>query len=146
MYGIPRSSYTPLLFKTREEANAWLRSDEAVRFQAKYPAGRLGSAQRAFTYKALNKIIQGSSADQTKTAMLHLYKRNNMEVNSLDIYYRRAEFEPPKARTQVHDEMNFSIRPDEDIAWYQDTMEHSLPLLVESVAEPGVGKNWKEAK
>lgn len=146
MYGIPRSNYTPLLFKTREEANAWLRSDEAVRFQAKHPAGRLGSAQRAFTYKALNKIIQGSSADQTKTAMLHLYKRNNMEVNSLDIYYRRAEFEPPKARTQVHDEMNFSIRPDEDIAWYQDTMEHSLPLLVESVAEPGVGKNWKEAK
>ena len=146
VYGIPRGSYESLLFKSREEALAWTRTDDCVRFQAKHPEGRLGSPQRAFTYKALNKIIQGSSADQTKTAMLHIYKRNNMDVSALDIYYRRADFVPPTARTQVHDEMNFSIHPDEDVKWYQNTMENSLPLLVESVAEPGVGNNWAEAK
>lgn len=146
VYGIKREEYEALLFKTREEANKWLLSDDRARFEAKHPKGEIGSPQRAFTYKALNKIIQGSSADQTKTAMLHLYKRNHMDVPSLDIYYRRANFVPPKARAQVHDEMNFSIAPDEDASWYQDTMEHSLPLQVESVAKPGVGNNWAEAK
>ena len=69
-----------------------------------------------------------------------------MEIPSLDIYYRRTSVIPPKMRTQVHDEINFSIDPNEDIDWYQDTMEHSFPLEVESVAEPGIGKNWAEAK
>ena len=146
MYGVKRDNYSPLLFKSREEAARWMRSDDCVRFKAQYPHGELGTPQRAFTYKALNKIIQGSSADQTKTAMLHLYKRNQMDIPALDLYYRRAEFVPPKCRTQVHDEMNFSVRPDEDVQWYQDTMENSLPLLVESVAEPGLGNNWAEAK
>ena len=31
--------------------------------------------RRAFTYKALNKLIQGSAADMTKKAMVDLYKR-----------------------------------------------------------------------
>ena len=107
---------------------------------------QLGRPQRAFTYKALNKIIQGSSADQTKTAMVAIYKRGHLDVPALDVYYRRCGFEPPKTRTQVHDELNFSLSKEEDIKWYQQTMENSLPLLVESVAEPGVGRNWKEAK
>jgi len=127
------------------KAQDWLRSAECIKLES-ILTGELGRPQRAFTYKALNKIIQGSSADQTKTAMLHLYKRGHMNVNSLDIYYRRANFEPPKMRTQVHDEMNFSIGPDEDVDWYQSTMENSLPLMVESVAEPGVAENWAEAK
>lgn len=49
-------------------------------------------------------------------------------------------------RTQVHDEMNFSIGPEEDVDWFQNTMENSLPLMVQSVAEPGVAGNWAEAK
>jgi DNA polymerase I-like protein with 3'-5' exonuclease and polymerase domains len=54
-------------FKTRQEAYSWYNEN-----RDKYD---IGSPQRAMTYKALNKYIQGSSADQTKTAMLHLYKR-----------------------------------------------------------------------
>lgn len=146
IYGIPRDSHDPLLFKTQAEAYAWLKSEECAKMEARFPNGSMGRPQRAFTYKALNKIIQGSSADQTKTAMLHVYKRGIMDLLSLDIYYRRADMEPPKMRAQVHDELNFSVGPDEDIEWYQDTMENSLPLLVASVAEPGVGANWKEAK
>ena len=146
MYGIPRDSHDPLLFRSQKEALEWMKTDDCAKFEARLPSGALGRPQRAFTYKALNKIIQGSSADQTKTAMLHVYKRGNMNVPSLDIYYRRADFCPPKMRTQVHDELNFSIDETEDVAWFQDTMEHSLPLMVESVAEPGLGKNWAEAK
>lgn len=145
LWDVERGSVTPPYFKSMQEANKWLTTADAADFKKKYKCS-FGRPQRAFCYKALNKIIQGSSADQTKTAMLHLYKRNHMDVKSLDIYYRRTDIIPPKMRTQVHDEINFSIQPNEDIKWYQDTMENSFPLEVESVAEPNTGKNWSEAK
>ena len=47
--------------------------------------------RRAFTYKALNRLIQGSAADQTKQAMINCYK---------------AGFKP---LLQIHDELCFSI-------------------------------------
>ena len=103
--------------------------------------------QRAYTYKALNKYIQGSSADQTKTAMLHLYKRGDLSLNALDIYYRRIPgFEPPKFKTQVHDEINVSLVKGEKASWYQDIMEHCIPLKVDVVADPVVCTRWSEAK
>lgn len=145
LWDIERGSVCPPYFKSLQEANDWLRSEEADIFEKKHKC-TFGKPQRAFTYKALNKIIQGSSADQTKTAMLHIYKRGNLNTLALDIYYRRSDIIPPKMRAQVHDELNFSIASHEDTQWYQDTMENSLPLLVESVAEPGVGNNWAEAK
>ena len=36
--------------------------------------GEKGRIRRAYTYKALNRLIQGSSADQTKKAMVECYK------------------------------------------------------------------------
>lgn len=108
---------------------------------------KLQRPQRAFTYKALNKYIQGSSADQTKTAMVHLYKRNNLELNALDIFFRRLDgFAPPKFKTQVHDEINVSITKNEDPKWYQEIMEHCIPLMVDVVADPVVCTRWSEAK
>lgn len=145
LWDVDRNKVATPYFKSMEEANKWMYSADGTEFKRKYNCF-FGRPQRAFSYKALNKIIQGSSADQTKTAMLHLYKRNQMDIPSLDIYYRRTSVIPPKMRIQVHDEINFSIDPKEDINWYQDTMEHSFPLEVESVAEPGLGKNWAEAK
>lgn len=135
-----------LLFPSQREAQNWMSSDECAKLQTVIP-GELGRPQRAFTYKALNKIIQGSSSDQTKTAMLKIYKRCNLDVRALDIYYRKEGVTPPpKFRAQVHDELNFSITKDDDINWFQNTMENSLPMMVQSVAEPGVGANWNEAK
>ncbi len=61
--------------------------DEAVR---KYGS----NLKRAFTYKALNKLIQGSAADQTKKAMVEVYK---------------AGITP---HIQVHDELNCSCEDD----------------------------------
>lgn len=129
------------LFNSKNEAMKW-RNDNI----RKYP--NLSSRpQRALTYKALNKYIQGSSADQTKTAMLHLYKRNNLTLNVLDILYRRVpNFAPPKFKTQVHDEVNISIVKGEKASWYQDVMEHCIPMNVEVVAEPVICNNWAEAK
>lgn len=130
-----------LLFSTRDSAFSWYNK------YCKEYENELKRPKRAFTYKALNKYIQGSSADQTKTAMLHLYKRNNQQLNALDIYYRRIKnFEPPKFKTQVHDEINVSITKTEDPKWYQDIMENCIPLLVEVVAEPVVCDRWSEAK
>ena len=77
--------------------------------------------------------------------MLQIYTRGS-NCNTLDVYYRRSDIVPPKMRAQVHDELNFSIDKTEDVHWFQHTMENSIPLEVESVAEPGVGHNWAEAK
>ena len=127
-------------FKTSEEAWVWYNEN-----RNKYKD--LGRPQRAMVYKALNKYIQGSSADQTKTAMLHLYKRNMLDLNALDIYYRRLkDFVPPKFNTQVHDELNISLIRGEDFKWYQEVMENCVPLEVESVADPVVCTRWSEAK
>jgi len=51
-----------------------------------------GRLKRAFTYKAMNRLIQGSAADMTKQAMVDLYKEGIV------------------AHTQVHDELNISIK------------------------------------
>lgn len=126
-------------FKDKREAYDWMHEHENIYKSLKPPV-------RAFTYKALNKYIQGSSADQTKTAMVHLYKRGNLSVNAMDIYYRRVDFIPPNFKTQVHDEINVSKKKGESAEWYQDIMEHCLPLLVEVVADPVVCKRWSEAK
>ena len=37
--------------------------------------------RRAFTYKALNRLIQGSAADQTKKAMVDVYEQLDCYVN-----------------------------------------------------------------
>jgi DNA polymerase I-like protein with 3'-5' exonuclease and polymerase domains len=129
-----------LNFKSRQEAFEWYNKNVQ-----KYDS--LRRPQRAYTYKALNKYIQGSSADQTKTAMLHLYKRNKLELNALDIYYRRIpDFVPPNFKTQVHDEINVSKTKEESAQWYQEVMENCIPLEVEVVADPVVCTKWSEAK
>lgn len=131
----------PTLFNTRDEAWDFYKANSE-----KYK--HLGRPQRAFLYKALNKLIQGSSADQTKMAMVAMYKRNDLTQNSLDIYFRRVDKEhfPPKLRIQVHDEINVSKPKHESELWYQDIMEHCLPLQVEVKAEPVVCENWGKAK
>lgn len=136
-------------FDSSEEAWAWYRKqmDPATRTIPATIARELKMPKRAMTYKALNKYIQGSSADQTKMAMLCLYKRNDLSLRSLDILYRRVpDFVPPNFKTQVHDEINISLRQGEEVAWYQDVMEHCIDLLVEPVAEPVVCNRWSEAK
>lgn len=131
--------YANFGFTSQEKALEWY-NENRKKYDIQPP-------RRANTYKALNKYIQGSSADQTKTAMLHLYKKGNLELNTLDIFYRRIpKYAPPKFKTQVHDEINLSITKGENVQQYQHIMEHCIPLEVEVVADPVVCTRWSEAK
>jgi len=85
--------------------------------------------RRAFTYKALNRLIQGSAADQTKQAMIDCHK---------------AGFKP---LLQIHDELCFSINQEKDIELIKDKMENAIDTLrVPSKVDIALGKSWGEAK
>ena len=87
--------------------------------------GGRGMIRRAFTYKALNRLIQGSAADQTKKAMVECYK---------------AGYQP---MLQIHDELCFSIEEgdEKEIA---KIMETCVELLVPSKVDVAVTDNWGE--
>jgi DNA polymerase I-like protein with 3'-5' exonuclease and polymerase domains len=85
--------------------------------------------RRAFTYKALNRLIQGSAADQTKQAMIDCYK---------------AGFKP---LLQIHDELCFSIEKESDVENVKQIMENAIDSLkVPSKVDIALGKSWGEAK
>ena len=85
--------------------------------------------RRAFTYKALNRLIQGSAADQTKQAMINCYK---------------AGYEP---LLQIHDELCFSINEENDIKGVKEVMENAIEnLKVPFKVDVAIGKSWGEAK
>jgi len=85
--------------------------------------------RRAFTYKALNRLIQGSAADQTKQAMVDCYK---------------AGYKP---LLQIHDELCFSIEKEDDIKGVKEIMENAIEdLRVPSKVDIALGRSWGEAK
>jgi len=83
--------------------------------------------KRAWTYKALNRLIQGSAADQTKKAMLELSKEGYL------------------AHIQVHDELDFSVASDKDKSKIKDIMENCVELAVPSKVDVECGDNWGDA-
>ena len=84
--------------------------------------------KRAWTYKALNRLIQGSAADQTKKAMLDLSKEGYI------------------AHIQVHDELDFSISNKKDQKRIKEIMETSVEeLLVPSRVDVELGRSWGDA-
>lgn len=83
--------------------------------------------KRAGTYKGLNKLIQGSAADQTKAAMVALHKAG---FNIL---------------LQVHDEIALSIRNIDEARSAADIMEKAVQLEVPSRVDVEVGPSWGEA-
>jgi DNA polymerase I-like protein with 3'-5' exonuclease and polymerase domains len=95
--------------------------DEAVR---KYGS----NLKRAFIYKALNKLIQGSAADQTKKAMIEVYKAGIIP------------------HIQVHDELNCSCLDEKQINMIKEIMENCIELEVPSKVDPKIGKSWGKIK
>ena len=85
---------------------------------------------------AINAPIQGTAADIIKEAMIHIYKRFKSEgIRS-------------KMILQVHDELNFSVYPEEkerveEIVLYE--MQNAINMRVPLVADCGWGNNWLEA-
>ena len=85
---------------------------------------------------AINAPIQGTAADIIKVAMINIYNRfNNEGIRS-------------KMILQVHDELNFSVYPDEKEKVEKivlEEMQGALSMKVPLVADCGWGKNWLEA-
>ena len=85
---------------------------------------------------AINAPIQGSAADIIKIAMIHIYRRF------------REEHIRSKMILQVHDELNFSVFPEEKErvqAIVIEEMERACQMQVPLVADHGWGRNWLEA-
>lgn len=85
---------------------------------------------------AINAPIQGSAADIIKVAMVKIFKRFKDEgIRS-------------KMILQVHDELNFSVLPEEEKKVEQiviEEMQNAYPLRVPLTADSGWGDNWLEA-
>jgi DNA polymerase I-like protein with 3'-5' exonuclease and polymerase domains len=82
--------------------------------------------RRAYTYKALNKLIQGSAADMTKKAMLELYKEGIVP------------------HIQIHDELDLSIEDDAQAKKIIEIMEEAVTLEVPNKVDYEFGNNWGE--
>ena len=80
--------------------------------------------KRAYTYKSLNKLIQGSAADMTKKSMIELYKEGIV------------------AHIQIHDELDLSIEDDKQAKRIVDIMESAVDLEVPNKVDYESGENW----
>ena len=85
---------------------------------------------RAFTYKALNRLVQGSAADMTKKAMVDLYKKGIVP------------------HIQIHDELCVSIpiKDQETRTMVQETMEQAIKLEINNKVDCEYGPNWGSIK
>ena len=85
---------------------------------------------------AINAPIQGTAADIIKVAMIRIHERFQREgIRS-------------KMILQVHDELNFSVYPEEKGRVEQivlEEMQNAIPLHMPLVADSGFGQNWLEA-
>ena len=84
--------------------------------------------KRAFTYKALNKLIQGSAADMTKKAMLALYEAGEVP------------------HIQIHDELDISVHSREQAEKIINIMESAVELKVPNKVDFEEGSCWGDAK
>ena len=84
--------------------------------------------KRAFTYKALNKLIQGSAADMTKKSMVALYENGIIP------------------HIQIHDEVDISVESDEKAEKIINIMESAVELQVPNKVDYEKGDNWGEIK
>ena len=86
--------------------------------------GGMGKLRRAFTYKALNRLIQGSAADQTKKAMLDCYAAGLTPMLT------------------VHDELCFNVEGQEQATQIKEIMETGVPLKVPSKIDVDIQDDW----
>ena len=84
--------------------------------------------KRAFTYKALNKLIQGSAADMTKRSMVALYKNGIIP------------------HIQIHDEVDISVESAEQAEKIIQIMESAVELQVPNKVDYESGANWGDIK
>jgi len=84
--------------------------------------------KRAYTYKSLNKLIQGSAADMTKRSMLELYKEGII------------------AHIQIHDELDISVESKEHADKIIEIMENAVKLEIPNKVDYEKGDTWGQIK
>jgi DNA polymerase I-like protein with 3'-5' exonuclease and polymerase domains len=97
-------------------------------FKEKYPDAKPEviekGIRRAMTYKALNKLIQGSAADMTKKAMLDLYNEGIIP------------------HIQIHDELDISVESEAQAKKIIEIMENAVTLAVPNKIDYESGNSW----
>ena len=84
--------------------------------------------KRSYTYKALNRLIQGSAADMTKLAMLGLWEEGIVP------------------HLQVHDEVDISVENTDQAQKVTRIMENCIELAVPLVVNVELGRSWGETE
>ena len=102
------------------------KADAEAAYYEKYPKATKPNIRRAFTYKALNKLIQGSAADMTKQAMLNLYREGIVP------------------HIQIHDELDISVESKEQAKKIIEIMEEAVILKIPNKVDYESGNNWGE--
>ena len=105
------------------EPNQFVSSRALPREEALHEYG--DNIRRAYTYKALNRLIQASAADQTKAAMVAI--KNEAGYTPL---------------VQIHDELAYSVPSLEDAKKLCKIMEEAVEMQVPTPADIKIGKNW----
>ena len=102
------------------------KADAEAAYFEKYPKATKANTRRAFTYKALNKLIQGSAADMTKQSMLDLYREGIVP------------------HIQIHDELDISVESEEQAKKIIEIMEKAVKLKIPNKVDYESGNNWGE--
>ena len=95
--------------------------------QAVQEYGKTTKLKRAYTYKALNRLIQASAADMTKQAMVDIYQSGRIPL------------------IQIHDEVAISVKDREDAENISRIMENAVLLEVPNKCDVEVGSSWGTA-
>jgi len=125
--------YEPVPILTKENAEKEFKATAVdIYKEGKIPKDYMKNFDKhytpAFTYKALNRLIQGSAADMTKKAMVNLYEKGILP------------------QIQIHDELCLSIKNDKEALIVKETMEKAITLEVKNKVNYKEGKNWGTIK
>ena len=117
--------YEPATFR-EDDQQAYAKPLPLDQARAKWPSCQL---RRAGLSKALNALVQGSAADQTKMAMR-------------DLYYLHGKV----PQMQVHDELCGTVGSMAEASLYKYVMENAYKLVIPVVCDGAIGRSWGEAK
>ena len=124
--------YEPVPILTKKDAETAFKAELLEKFKDhiadNYMKDFHSYYKSAFTYKALNRLIQGGAADMTKKAMVNLYEKGILP------------------RIQIHDELCLSIKNDKEALIVKETMETAVPLIINNKVNYKKGENWGTIK
>ena len=114
--------WEPTKYEDVQTRGTWVASKEEAK--EKWPDQPL---RRAFTHKALNKLIQGSAADMTKLAMRAMWREGILPMH------------------QMHEELDITIHTEQEWKIAEQCMTEAVGLEVPVIVDCEFGHTWGEA-